>query len=76
MAGLLKKILPDSFGLPRRIPDIDLDFSPLETQRQDMDQRIERMKTTLEQATLNGEEEWMLCLTKKSGVCREEKPDE
>lgn len=66
MESIIKKILPRSIGLPKKLPKLDMDLTFLEEQRLDMDQRIERM-----QATLNGEDDWMLCLTRNRKVCEE-----
>jgi hypothetical protein len=50
-----------------------LDITELEAQRIDMETRVENLR----KAVLNGEDEWMLCLTKNPKACKEEdKSDE
>lgn len=67
MENVLRRILPREIGLPKKLPKIDLDFSELEAGTLEMADRVERMR-----ATLDGEDEWMLCLTRNPKACNEE----
>ena len=51
----------------RKAPDLDL--SDMEAQTNSFMARIDKMQAVVDEATVNGEEGWFLCLTKRKEVC-------